>query len=93
MGTNFCDSLFKKQKTSAIIENGCKRSGIGNALANGVPSDDSIRANLCTELLYTLHFLFFTHCFVCETDYRMCLSSGCLLQWEIMSVFLFESNL
>ena len=35
------------EKWPAIIEDGCKKSGIANALTNGVPSaDDPIRANL-----------------------------------------------
>ena len=64
------------KKNPAIIDNGWKKCGITDALANGVPSDDPFAPIWWTELLFTWHFLFFIHCFVCPTDYRIMFKSN-----------------
>ena len=42
----------------------------------GVPSGDPFAPIWWTELLFTSHFLFFVHCFVCVTDYRIMFKSN-----------------
>ena len=60
----YCNTMRKTQ--SIIITLSCSVE-----VSNGVPSDDPFAPIWWTELLFTWHFLFFVHCFVCVTDYRI----------------------